>query len=85
MLDFDLRDTAAGQQIFDEGHRDGVKNMVIEALTERFIAIPPEIKESVYSIGNRDMLKELHRHAIRSPHLESFREILSKVSSASKT
>ncbi len=88
MLDFDLRDTVAGQQIFDEGLQEGlkgVKDMVIEALTERFIAVPPEIKESVYSIGNQEMLKELLRHAIRSPHVEGFSEILSKVVSASKT
>ncbi len=87
MLNFDLRDTVAGQQIFDAGLQKGLQNgiieeariMVIEALTERFIAVPPEIRETVNSVGNREMLKELHRHAIRTPYIEDFKEILAKV------
>ncbi len=97
MLNFDLRDTVAGQQIFDAGHQEGVQKgvqkgilknariMVIEALTERFAAVPPEIKKALYSVGNHDMLKELLRHAIRSSHIEDFKEILAKVSASSKT
>ncbi len=113
MLNFDLRDTVAGQQIFDAGHQEGwqegiqegvqkgiqegvqkgvqkgiLKNariMVIEALTERFASVPPEIKKALYSVGNHDMLKELLRHAIRSSHIEDFKEILAKVSASSKT
>ena len=90
MLNFDLRDTVAGQQIFDAGLQKGLAGlqkglieeariMVIEALTERFIAVPPEIRETVNSVDNREMLKELHRHAIRTPYIEDFKEILAKV------
>ncbi|MDM8540118.1 DUF2887 domain-containing protein [Desulfococcaceae bacterium HSG9] len=93
MLNFDLRDTVAGQQIFDAGRHEGVQKgilknariMVIEALTERFIAVPPEIKKALHSVGNHDMLKELLRHAIRSPYIEDFKEILAKVLASSKT
>ncbi len=89
MLNFDLRDTVAGQQIFDAGHQEGIlKNarvMVIEALTERFVTVPPEMKKALYSVGNNDVLKELHRHAIRSPYIEDFKEILAKVLASSKT
>ncbi|MDM8540120.1 DUF2887 domain-containing protein [Desulfococcaceae bacterium HSG9] len=89
MLNFDLRDTVAGQQIFDagrhEGVQEGVLNMVIEALTERFVTVPPEIKKSLYSVGNNEVLKELLRHAIRSPYIEDFKEILAKVLASSKT
>jgi len=89
MLNFDLRDTVAGQQIFDAGHQEGVQEgilkMVIEALTERFVTVPPDIKKALYSVGNHDMLKELLRHAIRSPYIEDFKEILAKVLASSKT
>ena len=90
MLNFDLRDTVAGQQIYDAGHQEGrqegrqegiqkeARIMVIEALTERFINVPPEIKESLYTVGNHEMLKELHRHAIRTPHIEDFKKVLTK-------
>ncbi len=52
--------------------------MVIEVLTERFINVPSEIKELLFSVGNHEMLKELHRHAIRTPHIEDFKEALTK-------
>ena len=84
MLNFDLRDTVAGQQIFEEGILVDARIMVIEALTERFVAVPPEIQEAVNSVGKHEMLKELLRHAIRSPYVEDFKEILAKVVSASK-
>ena len=88
MLNFDLRDTVAGQQIFEAGIEEGILNgilteardMVIEVLTERFVAVPPEIQELVYSVGDHKILKELLRYAVRSPKMEDFRNILSKVS-----
>ncbi len=52
--------------------------MVIEVLTERFINVPSEIKELLFSVGNHEMLKELHRHAIRTPHIEDFKKALTK-------
>ncbi len=87
MLDFDLRDTVAGQQIYEAGVIEGViedaRDMVLEALIERFVTVPAEIRASVNSVGNRETLKELLRYAIRSPKMEDFMDILSKVSSAS--
>ncbi len=88
MLNFDLMDTVAGKQIFEEGVEKGIlknaKSMVIEALTERFVVVPSGLRESVYSVGHHKELKELLRYAIRSPHIEDFEKILSKVLSASK-
>ncbi|MCP4344627.1 MAG: DUF2887 domain-containing protein [Desulfobacterales bacterium] len=80
MLNFDLMDTVAGQQIYEEG----IKDMVIEALKERFVIIPSNIKDSVYSVEDHDALKALHRQAIRSPQIEDFEKVLSKVLSASE-
>jgi hypothetical protein len=87
VLNFDLADTVAGRQIFEEGIEKGIlkeaREMVIEALTERFVAVPSDIKRLVSSLGKHDLLKELLRHAIRSSDIEAFRKVLSKVSSAS--
>ncbi|MCP4104011.1 MAG: hypothetical protein GY749_00500 [Desulfobacteraceae bacterium] len=80
MLNFDLMDTVAGQQIYEEG----IKDMVIEALKERFVVIPSNIKDSVYSVEDHDALKALLRQAIRSPQIEDFEKVLSKMLSASE-
>ncbi|MCP4348510.1 MAG: DUF2887 domain-containing protein [Desulfobacterales bacterium] len=96
VLNFDLMDTVAGRQIFEEGVEKGVekgikkgiledaRDMVIEALAERFVAIPVRLRKSVYSVGRHEDLKELHRYAIRSPQIEDFEKVLSKVLSASE-
>jgi hypothetical protein len=95
MLNFDLADTVAGQQIFEEGFETGVetgfekgilkdaREMVIEALTERFVAVPSGIREAVYAVEQHDALRTLLRYAIRSSDMEEFTKILSKVSSVS--
>ncbi|MCP4351911.1 MAG: DUF2887 domain-containing protein [Desulfobacterales bacterium] len=83
MLNFDLMDTVAGQQIYEEGALNYAREMVIEVLTERFIIVPAEIKESVYSAGDRDILKALFRYAMRSSDIEEFKKVFSKISPAS--
>ena len=52
--------------------------MVIEALGERFGIVPGEIIDTVRSIGRREVLKDLLRLAIRSRHIEEFKEMLAK-------
>ncbi len=87
MLNFDLMDTVAGRQIYEEGIKKGIlksaRDMVIEVLTERFVVIPDGLRESVYSIGYHKELRELLRYAIRSPQIEDFEKVLSKVLSVS--
>ncbi len=83
VLNFDLMDTVAGRQVFEEGALEKAREMIIEALTVRFVAVPDDITETVYSVGRHEVLKELHRYAIQSPHMEEFRNILSKVSPVS--
>ncbi len=78
-----MRDTVAGQQIYEAGVIEDARDMVLEALIERFVTVPAEIQASVNSVGKRETLKELHRYAIRSPKMEDFMEILSKVTPAS--
>ncbi|MCP4493492.1 MAG: hypothetical protein GY820_40235 [Gammaproteobacteria bacterium] len=83
MLNFDLLDTVAGQQIFEEGVLEEARDVVIDVLTERFVIVPLEIKDAVYSAGDHDILKALRRYAIRSSDIEEFKKVLSKRSSAS--
>ncbi len=91
-MNYDLRDTVAGMQIYEEGFKYGlkkgnrkiVKDMVIDVLIERFVVVPAEVRESVYSVERHEELKELHRYAIRSPDIEDFEKVLSKVLSAPK-
>ncbi len=87
MLNFDLMDTVAGQQIYEEGLEEGIlkdaREMVIEVLSERFIIVPAKIKKSVYSVEDHDILKALLRYAIRTSDIEDFKKVFSEISSAS--
>lgn len=78
MLNFDLMDTVAGKEIYEEGLLKDAREMVIEALEERFGIVSGEIMESVRSIGRREVLKELLRRAIRSERVEDFKKMLAK-------
>jgi hypothetical protein len=88
MLNFDLMDCVAGQQVYDMGHKKGLieeaREMVLEALKEKFGIVPTEMIEQVRVISLREHLKELHRQAIRCSDLESFKEMLSKALSFTK-
>jgi hypothetical protein len=50
--------------------------MILEALDERFGEAPSFISNAVNQIEDRDMLKFLLRHAIRSASLEEFKQAL---------
>jgi len=86
MLNFDLMDSVAGQQVYDMGHQKGLEKGwletlqedVLEVLSERFQIIPGDLIEQVRAISLREHLKQLLRQAIRSPDIESFKEMLSK-------
>jgi predicted transposase YdaD len=92
MLNFDLMDSVAGQQVYDMGHQKGIqkgviedaREMVLEVLDERFGIIPGDMIQQVRVISLREHLKELHRQAIRCSDLESFKEMLSKALSFTK-
>ena len=69
---------------FEEGKREGVqegmlrdaREMVLEALEERFGIVPLRIAEVINGINERAVLKGLHRKAIRCASLEEFEEAL---------
>ena len=64
----------------EEGLQRGLieeaREMVLEALQERFGVLEGSLVEQVESIRSRELLKGLHRMAIRCADLEEFREAL---------
>lgn len=90
MYNIDILDIAR-EKGFEEGVEKGVekgvlknaREMVIEALRERFVAVPSDIRKAVSSLGQHDLLKELLRCAIRISDMEAFRKVLADVSSDS--
>ncbi len=82
MMNFDLLDTRAGQDILEEGIQlgavDNARIMVIEALEERFQIVPAKIVDRINSIGRRELLKGLLRQVIRSSDIDGFNEVLAK-------
>jgi len=84
MLHFDLMDTVAGRQLSERSYQKGIleeaREMVIENLEERFGIVPREIVDKIRAIIHRDVLKSLHKQAIRCPEMDSFKKMLSKAS-----
>ncbi len=50
------------------------QELVIEALEERFGFVSEALKEKIKSMQSRDVLKRLHRLAIRVDSIEEFQE-----------
>jgi hypothetical protein len=84
MLNFDLMDTVAGQQLHDMGLIENAREMVLDALDVRFGIIPTDIIKQIRHISKREWLKSLHRQAILCSNMESFKEMLSNALSPSK-
>jgi hypothetical protein len=89
MLNFDLMDTVAGQQLHEMGHQKGLiedaREMLLEVLEERFGIVPNDMTKQIQTVSLRDNLKQLHRQAIRCPNIEGFEKMLSKAMPPPKT
>ncbi|MCD6508498.1 hypothetical protein J7M22_18000 [Candidatus Poribacteria bacterium] len=64
------------QQGIQQGMLENAREMVLEALEERFGDVPEDVEKEVRRIEERDILKQLHRHAIRCGSMDEFREKL---------
>lgn len=68
----------------EEGLKEGktfwgietTRELVVDALLERFALIPPGIAEQIRNIQNLDVLKGLHRQAVKCPDLQTFATLL---------
>ena len=87
MLGIDLRDTLAGQQMWELAHQEGrqegaieeVYEMVLEVLSEKFGVISGDIIDRIKAITHRETLKTLLKQIRRCDDLEQFKEILAEV------
>jgi len=64
------------QQGLQEGMLTEGREMVLEALAERFGPVPRDIEEAVITMESRRQLKELLRLALRVQNIDEFRKLL---------
>ena len=65
-----------------EGRMEGMilaQEMVMEALIERFGLLKPELSVKIRGIVNRDVLKTLHKLAIKVDSIQEFEEKLKQL------
>ncbi len=86
MMNFDLLDTRAGKDIYEEGMQEGIqvggvdtaRFMVIGALEERFQIVPVNIIDKVKAIGRKEILESLFKQALRCSDIDGFNAVLAK-------
>ncbi len=79
MMNFDLLDTRAGQDIYNIGALDTARAAVVENLAERFEIVPESIIEKINKIDRKDiLLRVLLRKAVRCKDMDGFSETLTK-------
>jgi hypothetical protein len=67
------------QQGIQQGILSDAREMVIEALQERFVVVGEDIIDKIKAIGNREVLKGLHKSAIRAKDIDEFKEGLKRL------
>ncbi|MBF0476992.1 MAG: DUF2887 domain-containing protein, partial [Deltaproteobacteria bacterium] len=72
MLDFDLADTVAGQDIYKMGELQNAQKYVIEILKIRFGRVPVEIIDAVEELFDPSLLDALHRQAVLVKSIDEF-------------
>ncbi|MGE0083546.1 MAG: hypothetical protein AB7S75_03915 [Desulfococcaceae bacterium] len=61
------------------GILENTREMITDALIEKFSLIPPHVSERIRSTENRDVLKGLFRQVFRCGNLQEFEKILNQV------
>jgi len=79
----DFENDPAYKKGLDRGLIQGLvqdaRELVVEALEERFGSVPVSVKRKVFAIEDREVLKALHREAIRARSLRAFQKKLEGV------
>jgi hypothetical protein len=79
----DFENDPAYKKGLDRGLIQGLvqeaQELVVEALEERFGSVPVSVKKKVLAIEDREVLKALHREAIRARSLRAFQKKLEGV------
>jgi len=94
MLDFDILDTVAGKQVYDEGlekgrqegHEKGreevlvdMREMFVLNLKKRFGDISADIMNALYAIKDSDILKTLFSESFSCDNYDHFQKKLATV------
>jgi hypothetical protein len=75
----ELENDPAYKKGVDRGLIQDAQELVVEALEERFGSVPVIVKKKVFAIEDREVLKVLHREAIRARSLRAFQKKLEGV------
>jgi hypothetical protein len=75
----DFENDPAYKKGVDRGLIQEAQELVVEALEERFGSVPVSVKKKVLAIEDREVLKLLHREAIRVRSLRAFQKKLEGV------
>jgi Protein of unknown function (DUF2887) len=83
MLNFDLLDTLAGQDIWQKGRQEGsletTQKLLVQALMERFGKVSSKTISRLNTITQEDILNQLFREALRCQSQLAFNRHLSKL------
>ncbi len=62
----------------EKGRQESAQEMVLDTIFDLFGKLPVEIIEKVKSVTHFDILKRIHRHALKCKDIEQFRDILNQ-------
>jgi hypothetical protein len=79
-----MMESVAYEMIKKEGYEEGMqqgmiaeaREMVLEALAEKFKVVPGDLEDRINSLDSRRQLKDLLRHAVRAQSIGEFSKIL---------
>ncbi len=57
-----------------KGLQQGLRQSVLETLEIKFEVVPSRLIEAIGEITNTEVLKILHRHAVKASSIEGFQE-----------
>ena len=61
-----------------EGKKDAAREMIIEALIEKFELIPARVSEQIRAVRDLNILRGIFRHAMRCGSIEDFKAVMKK-------
>ncbi len=69
----------AREKGMEEGKKENAREMIEDALMEKFDSIPPHMSDRIKKIQDQDTLKSLFRQVFRCNDLQAFEKVLNQV------
>jgi len=80
MFDFDLSETKAGEELIEigreEGREEGMMELLLMNVKFRFGNISPDVENTIKSIKNTDLIRELFTKSFSCKNVEQFIKLL---------